>query len=211
MISPIVNFIKKFFNNRASQKEIFADFHTTLTKVDNNFVSLKSVILDEKLVGNIYSLKEVRLTPNAEFLGNIYSKTSNISGKITGNIISYDSATINESAILFGNITTKSIIIEHGSNINGLISIDEKISEYELLDKVEKQLHQKSNKEINNNTYQIFKPNQQGKGLVHETSSPIDISGKLNEKVPLSVSDNQRELTIKDQGGNIKPNLNSWY
>jgi hypothetical protein len=81
MIGRAVNFIKKFLDKKDRQKEIVADFHTTIIRVDDNFISSSSIILDERLIGNIYSLKEVTVAPTAEISGNITSRTCNINGK----------------------------------------------------------------------------------------------------------------------------------
>jgi cytoskeletal protein CcmA (bactofilin family) len=211
MIGRAINFIKKFFNNKSNQKEVFVDFNITLTKVDDNYISSTSVILDEKLSGNIYSLREVCLTPNAELLGNIISRTSNIHGKIIGDIICYDSAIIKSSAILNGNVRAKSMVIEHSSNINGFISINDNLDEDELIDKVEKQFHIKSKEHINNITNQILKTSEVEKHLPIELSSQIEISGKINENVNLILSDDQGESAITDHDNNMKRNIIRWY
>ena len=78
----------KFLNKKERLKEIVADFHTTIIRVDSNFISTSSIILDEKLIANIYSLKEVTLDSNAEISGNITSRRCQINGKVIGDIIS---------------------------------------------------------------------------------------------------------------------------
>ena len=146
MIGRAVNFIKKNLKKRDRPKESVADFHTTIIRVDDNFISSSSVVLDESLTGNIFSLKEVTLVGKAEILGNITSRTSNINGKVTGDIISTEAAHIKSSAEICGNIRTKSISIEHGCIINGMIRIEGGIDEHDLIEKVENRLPSKFRK-----------------------------------------------------------------
>ena len=56
MITKSVDFLKNIFGRTTAKKEIVADFHTTSIKVDDNFISASSIILDEKLFGNIFCL-----------------------------------------------------------------------------------------------------------------------------------------------------------
>ncbi len=148
MIGRAVNFIKSFLDKKDRQKEIVADFHTTIIRVDDNFISSSSVILDERLIGNIYSLKQVTVASSAEISGNITSRTSEINGKVIGDIISTEAALIKSSAIICGNIRTKSITVEPGCIINGMIRIEGNIDEHDLIEKVENRLPPKSQKEV---------------------------------------------------------------
>jgi len=91
-------------------------------------------------------LKEVTLVAKAEILGNITSRTSNINGKVTGDIISTEAAQIKSSAEISGNIRTKSISIEPGCIINGMIRIEGNIDEHDLIEKVENRLPAKFQK-----------------------------------------------------------------
>lgn len=146
MIGKAINFIKKNRDKGDRRKEVVADFHTTIIRVDDNFISSSSVMLDDRLIGNIFSLKEVTLVAKAEILGNITSRTSNINGKVTGDIISTEAAQIKSSAEISGNIRTKSISIEPGCIINGMIRIEGNIDEHDLIEKVENRLPAKFQK-----------------------------------------------------------------
>jgi cytoskeletal protein CcmA (bactofilin family) len=210
MIGRAVSFIKNYLYKKDRQKEIVADFHTTIIRVDDNFISSSSVILDERLIGNIYSLKEVNIAQTAEISGNITSRTCNINGKVIGDIISTESSHVKSSAIICGNIRAKSIVIEHGSNVNGLISTDVNLDENELIDKVEKKLHLKSSQEINNSTNRILKLDQAENQVFTESYSQNDAIINVKENAQLPIAENQKGVAITDPDDDIKPNINDW-
>ncbi|MDD1417060.1 polymer-forming cytoskeletal protein [Dolichospermum sp. ST_con] len=143
-----LNFFKKSRDKKDRQKEIVADFHTTIIRFEDNFISTSSIILDEKLIGNIYSLKEVTLTSSAELSGNITSRSANINGKVVGDIIATEFVVIKSDAVIYGNIRTNSINVEPGSIINGKIWIEGNIDERDLFEKVENRLPPKIQKKI---------------------------------------------------------------
>lgn len=147
MISSAVNLFKNLFSKKSSKKEVVADFHTTIIRVDNNFISSSSIKLDEKLVGNIYSLKEVTVDSMAEISGNITSHLCNISGKVNGDIIAIDYVEVHSTAIISGNIRAKSLCIQPGAVINGLIRIESDIDDQDLIEKVENRLPPSTQKE----------------------------------------------------------------
>ena len=140
MMIKTVDFIKNIFGRKVTKKEIVADFHTTIIKVDDNFISASSIMLDEKLYGNIFSLKEVNITAPSEISGNIISRSCIISGIVSGDIRSSEYAEIKSTANIAGNILARSITIEPGAIINGSIRIDGEIDERELIEKVESRL-----------------------------------------------------------------------
>ncbi|MEJ7693352.1 polymer-forming cytoskeletal protein [Daejeonella sp.] len=140
MIKKVVNFIQKFLSKKPGPQEIIADFHTTIMRVDDNFISSSSIILDQVLKGNIYSLKEVIVTGTAEISGNVISRTASISGKVDGDIISTEFADIKSTAVISGHIRASAISIEPGAVINGSIHVEGNIDERDLLSKVENRL-----------------------------------------------------------------------
>jgi cytoskeletal protein CcmA (bactofilin family) len=211
MIGRAVNFIKKYLDKKDRQKEIVADFHTTIIRVDDNFISSSSVILDERLIGNIYSLKEVTVAPSAEISGNITSRTCNINGKVIGDIISTESAIIRSSAIICGNIRAKCINIEPGCIINGMIRIEGNIDERDLLDKVENRLPPKVQKETIALPYLIFEPVEAEKEQVIKPISQPDRPSEINKRGPVPVSKNKVVVPEAEPEEAHKPNTNSWY
>jgi cytoskeletal protein CcmA (bactofilin family) len=158
MIKKAVDFIKNIFNKKGRQKEIVADFHTTIIKVDDNFISASSIMLDEKLFGNIFSLKEVNIAAPSEIAGNIISRSCIISGIVTGDIRASEYAEIKSTANITGNILARSIMIEPGAVINGSIRIDGAIDERELIEKVESRLQFQRKAETITDPYLIAEP-----------------------------------------------------
>lgn len=128
------------FGKKEKKKEPVADFHTTIIKVDDNFISSSSIMLDEKLFGNIFSLKEVDIAAPSEISGNIISRTSVISGKVFGDIRASEFVEVKSTATITGNILAKSLLIEPGAIINGSIRIDGDIDDRDLIEKVENRL-----------------------------------------------------------------------
>lgn len=147
MIKKAVHFIQNALNKKDRQQEIVADFHTTIIRVDDNFISSSSIILDENLRGNIYSLKEVIVADTAEISGNITSRTATISGKVYGDITSLDYVDIKRTAVISGHIRASAISIEAGAFINGSVRIEGNIDDRDLLEKVENRLPSNSPKE----------------------------------------------------------------
>ena len=211
MIGRAVNFIKKFLDKKDRQKEIVADFHTTIIRVDDNFISSSSVILDERLIGNIYSLKEVTVAPTAEISGNITSRTCNINGKVIGDIISTESALIKSSAIICGNIRAKSINVEPGCTINGMIRIEGNIDERDLIEKVENRLPPKVQKEIIAMPYLISEPVELERESVAKQISQPDRPSEVNKRASVPVSKTKAVVPAAAPEEAHKPNTNSWY
>lgn len=205
-----MNFIKKFLNKKERQKEIVADFHTTIIRVDDNFISKSSVILDEKLIGNIYSLKEITVTPSAEISGNITSRGCEINGKVVGHIISTEFAVIKSNAIISGNIRAKSIKVELGSIINGMIRIEGNIDERDLIDKIENRLPPKTQKESTRMPYLIFEPVEAEQELV---TTPLSKPEKPFEPyLSTKVAAPKKKVVVSAEPEDpLKPNSNSWY
>lgn len=207
MIRRAVNFIKNLLNKKDRQKEIVADFHTTIIRVDDNFLSSSSVILDERLIGNIYSLKEVTVVSAAEISGNITSRKSNINGKVVGDIISTDSALIKSSAIICGNIRAKSITVEPGCIINGMIRIEGNIDDRDLIEKVENRLPPKR-KEFIEMPFLISEPENTELEPVFKIISQPDRPPEAIKRVPLLK--NKAVKVVEPEEAN-KPNTNGWY
>ncbi len=211
MIGRAVNFIKKYLDKKDRQKEIVADFHTTIIRVDDNFISSSSVILDERLIGNIYSLKEVTVAPTAEISGNITSRTCNINGKVIGDIISTESALIKSSATICGNIRAKSITVQPGCIINGMIRIEGNIDERDLIEKVENRLPPKVQNEIIAMPYLISEPVEAEKEPVAKPISQPDRPSEINKRAPVPASKTKSVVPAADPEEAYKPNTNSWY
>lgn len=193
MISGTVNFLKNVFSKKSSKKEVIADFHTTIIRVDNNFISSSSIKLDEMLVGNIYSLKEVIVDPIAEISGNITSHLSNISGKVNGDIIAIDYVEVQSTAVISGNIRAKSLCIKPGAVINGLIHIESDIDDQDLKEKLENRIPLSLKKGSMELPYLI----QDRLAEIEQSSTAI-----TQESNPAEVLKRETASSIKSKGAN---------
>ena len=173
----VVDFVKSIFNKKRRQKEAVAHFPTTIIKVDGNFISASSIMLDEKLFGNIFSLKEVNITSASEISGNIISRSCIISGIVSGDIRSSDYAEIKSTANIAGNILARSIRIEPGAIINGSIRIDGEIDDRKLIEEVESRLQFRKQVETSTVPYLI----------VEQPDLEVDPENELpSESLPLT-------------------------
>ena len=139
MIDKTANILKKYFD-KGRPNDSIAKLHNSIARIDNSFISSSSILLDEVLTGDIYSLKEVIVGENAVISGNITSRTCTVKGKVFGNIISTEYAVIQFKAEIDGDIRAESIQIEPGAVINGHIQIEDSIDEYDLVEMVKKGL-----------------------------------------------------------------------
>lgn len=210
MIRKAISFIKKFLNKKDRRKEIVADFHTTIIRVDDNYISPNSVVLDERLIGNIYSLNEVIVAPTAEVSGNITSRLCSIDGKVFGDIVSTEYAHIQSSAIVYGNIKAKAIKIEAGCVINGAIRIEGNIDERDLIEKVENRLPQKFVSKDASEPYLITDS--------RKVEKAPEVKAKKETKEPKRIDKKKSEADLKkDVPANVeikessKTTTDSWY
>lgn len=139
MIDKTANILKKYFD-KGRPNDSIAKLHNSIARIDNSFISSSSIMLDEVLTGDIYSLKEVIVGENAVISGNITSRTCTVKGKVFGSIISTEYAVIQFKAEIVGDIRAESIQIEPGALINGHIHIEDSIDEYDLVEMVKKGL-----------------------------------------------------------------------
>jgi len=211
MIGKAVSFIKKYLNKKDRRKEIVADFHTTIIRVDDNYISPSSVVLDERLIGNIYSLKEITVAPTAEISGNITSRLCSIDGKVFGDIISTEYAHVHSTAVIYGNIKAKAITIEAGCVINGAIRIEGNIDERDLIEKVENRLPHKLVKKDEAAPYLITAPQDIEKVPDVKKSVEQTDNAKENDKeesVPELKKEAPEVIEIKESS---KSTTDSWY
>jgi cytoskeletal protein CcmA (bactofilin family) len=138
MIDKTTSIIKKYLDKGRNNERTVTELHNTITRIDNTYISSNSVLLEEALIGDIYSLQEVIVAEGASVSGNITSKNSTIRGKVVGDIISTDYVDIKSTAEINGSIRTESVQIEPGSLINGHIHIEEGIDDSNLIIMVKK-------------------------------------------------------------------------
>lgn len=140
MIEKGLTFIKKILDKKDRRQEIIADFRTTIIRVDDDFISSSSIVVDEALTGNIYSLREVIIAATAEIAGNVTSRTASISGRVSGDIVSMEYADIKSTAVIKGSIRAKALSIERGAIINGSVRVENEIDECDLQAKLDSRL-----------------------------------------------------------------------
>lgn len=210
MISRAVSFIKKLFNKKERQEEPIADFHTTIIRVDDNFISASSIMLDEKLIGNIYSLKEVIVAPTAEVSGNITSRICTIDGKVYGDILSTEYAQIKSTAVITGCVRAKSISIEPGSVINGSIRIEGEIDERDLIEKVENRLPSKTQKDTQVISYVLSEVPEPENELILRIGTPAARPSEINKR-PSVPSLKPKVAKPADREESDKNSANGWY
>ncbi len=210
MIGRVFNSLKRYFDKKGRQKEIIADFHTTIIRVDDNFISSSSVMLDERLMGNIFSLKEVIVAQTAEISGNITSRVCTVNGKVSGDILSTEYADIKSSAIITGNIRAKSISIEPGSIINGSIRIEGEIDDHDLIEKVENRLPAKKQLEIEEIPFWLSEQNEPENELIFKTETQADRPSEIGLRDPLPGLKSKVPKT-PDLEESKKSSASSWY
>lgn len=210
MIGRVFNSLKRYFDKKGRQKEIIADFHTTIIRVDDNFISSSSVKLDERLMGNIFSLKEVIVAQTAEISGNITSRVCTVNGKVSGDILSTEYADIKSSAIITGNIRAKSISIEPGSIINGSIRIEGEIDDHDLIEKVENRLPAKKQVEIEELPFLLSEQNEPENELIFKTETQADRPSEISLRDPLPGLKSKVPKTPELEESK-KSSASSWY
>ncbi len=208
MIKKAVNFIQKFLNKKHRRQEIIADFHTTIIRVDDNFISSSSIILDEVLRGNIYSLKEVIVAGTAEISGNVTSRTTSISGTVYGDIISTEYADIKSTAVINGHIRASAISIETGAIINGSIRVEGNIDERDLLEKVENRLPSPTVKEPAFLTYILPDEIPPAEPVAKPEMRPSEVNKRPAASVALKTKAT-KPVEAEEDAKPVAPN--SWY
>lgn len=214
MIKKAVDFINNNFKKKAKAKETVADFHTTIIKVDDNFISASSIMLDQKLLGNIFSLKEVNIAVPSEIAGNIISRSCIISGIVTGDIRASEYAEIKSTANIAGDILARSIMIEPGAIINGSIRIDGAIDERELIERVESRLQFQKKSEVFTETYLISEDADDQEEVENELILKVipkaERPSEVNKRTNIS-SAKGKFGKPSDLDDKSKTTPNSWY
>lgn len=162
MTDFVSNLIKKF-KKTSPQK----DSTTSIKSNSRNLVSEESILLNEQVKINIYSLKEVNIDKEGVITGNIHSKSCIVNGKVNGNILSSEYIEVKNTAVIEGNIKSGSIQIEAGSMINGFISIEKKIKLPTILPQVEPAAIK-----IHNDTDELEKMHPSAKLIVPNNEAP---------------------------------------
>jgi len=95
------------------------------TQIYGRLVLLDSVRIDGKVVGNIETNKENKVTvaigSSCEVSGDITAHRVMVAGKVEGNIYATERVEFHKESIVHGDISYGSIAVEHGAKLLGLV------------------------------------------------------------------------------------------
>ena len=99
------------------------------TQIYGRLVLLDSVRIDGKVVGNIETTKDNKVTvaigTTGEVSGDITAHRVMVAGKVEGNIYAAERVEFHKESIVQGDISYGSIAVEHGARLLGLVIRDE--------------------------------------------------------------------------------------
>jgi cytoskeletal protein CcmA (bactofilin family) len=88
-------------------------------------VLLDSVRIDGKVVGNIETTKEHKVTvaigASGEVSGDVTAHRVMVAGKVEGNIYASERVEFHKDSVVHGDISYGSIAVEHGARLLGLV------------------------------------------------------------------------------------------
>lgn len=129
----------RFFRRIFARKDGFNEskiFNEDVVKVGEDFISPSSILLDKKLSGSFYALKDILIDTDAFITGKITSNECVIKGRIKGDIFSIRKIIIKKTAIIEGEIIAGAVEVESGAIINGCITLQQGLQAPELTKKV---------------------------------------------------------------------------
>ena len=95
------------------------------TEIYGRLVLLDSVRIDGKVVGNIETTKDNKVTvaigKTGEVSGDITAHRVMVAGKVEGNIYAAERVEFHKDSIVQGDISYGSIAVEHGARLLGLV------------------------------------------------------------------------------------------
>ncbi len=95
------------------------------TQIYGRLVLLDSVRIDGKVVGNIETTKDNKVTvaigKTGEVSGDITAHRVMVAGKVEGNIYAAERVEFHKDSIVQGDISYGSIAVEHGARLLGLV------------------------------------------------------------------------------------------
>ena len=95
------------------------------TQIYGRLVLLDSVRIDGKVVGNIETTKDNKVTVaiglTGEVSGDITAHRVMVAGKVEGNIYAAERVEFHKDSVVHGDISYGSIAVEHGARLLGLV------------------------------------------------------------------------------------------
>ena len=119
----------KFAKNKSTTFKALPEKFDTLigknTAIHGRLVLLESIRIDGKVVGNIETTKENKVTvaigPTGEVSGDVTAHRVMVAGKVEGNIYASERVEFHKDSIVHGDISYGSIAVEHGARLLGLV------------------------------------------------------------------------------------------
>jgi cytoskeletal protein CcmA (bactofilin family) len=109
----------------ASSQERFETLIGRTTQIYGRLVLLDSVRIDGKVVGNIETTKDNKVTVaiglTGEVSGDITAHRVMVAGKVEGNIYAAERVEFHKESVVQGDISYGSIAVEHGARLLGLV------------------------------------------------------------------------------------------
>ena len=106
-------------------QEKFDTLIGSTTEIYGRLVLLDSVRIDGKVIGNIETAKEKKVTVaigrSGEVSGDITAHRVMVAGKVEGNIYAAERVEFHKDSIVQGDISYGSIAVEHGARLLGLV------------------------------------------------------------------------------------------
>ena len=112
-------------NKLLPTQEKFDTLIGATTEIYGRLVLLDSVRIDGKVVGNIETTKENKVTvaigPTGEVSGDVTAHRVMVAGKVEGNIYASERVEFHKDSVVHGDISYGSIAVEHGARLLGLV------------------------------------------------------------------------------------------
>ena len=109
----------------ASSQERFETLIGRTTQSYGRLVLVDSVRIDGKVVGNIETAKESKVTvaigASGEVSGDVTAHRVMVAGKVEGNIYASERVEFHKDSVVHGDIAYGSIAVEHGARLLGLV------------------------------------------------------------------------------------------
>jgi cytoskeletal protein CcmA (bactofilin family) len=108
-----------------STSEKFDTLIGRTTTIQGNLIVRDSLRIDGKVLGNIESAADCKITvaigPTGEITGDISAHRVMVAGKVSGHIHAAERVEFQKDSVVQGDVSYGSIAVEHGAKLSGLI------------------------------------------------------------------------------------------
>jgi cytoskeletal protein CcmA (bactofilin family) len=109
----------------SSTSEKFDTLIGRTTTIQGNLIVRDSLRIDGKVLGNIESAADCKITvaigPTGEITGDISAHRVMVAGKVSGHIHAAERVEFQKDSVVQGDVSYGSIAVEHGAKLSGLI------------------------------------------------------------------------------------------